>query len=376
MASKDYYQTLGISKSASPDEVKKAFRKLAHQHHPDKHGGSDAKFKEINEAYQVLSDSQKRQQYDQFGANFESAGGPGGFNWQDFARAQQGGFNQSNVNFDFGDIGDLFGDFFGGGAGRRSRRAGPRRGADVEFVTAIDFREAVFGVEKVLRFEKSIVCNHCKGSGAEPGAKINTCSTCGGAGQVEQMQRTFLGAMRTVAVCPTCGGEGKSAEKACTHCHGKGSEVGVRELKVQIPAGIDNGQAIRLSGEGEPGVKSGPAGDLHLIVQVRPDKLFKREGYNLTTAREISMSLASLGGKVKLATLDGDIYLKIPAGTQSGKIFKLESKGVPHLRGKNRGDILVTIYVKTPEKLSKKEKESIRALPKLAGEEIDDFGWF
>lgn len=373
---KDYYQILGVAKTASEDEIKKAFRKLAHQHHPDKKGGSEAKFKEINEAYQVLSDAGKRKQYDQFGANFESAGGgPGGFNWQDFARAQQGGFGfgqQGNVNFDFG---DLFGDFFGGGRGR-SRRAGPQRGGDLEFVVEVDFTDAVFGTEKTLRFEKLIQCTHCKGTGAEPGSKITTCPTCHGQGQVEQLQRTFLGAMRTVGVCPTCAGQGKTYEKQCSRCRGQGSVQGERELKVKIPAGIDNRQAIRLTGEGEPGSRGGGAGDLLLTVRVRPHKLFKREGYDLFTDKEISVPLASLGGKAKVATLDGDVWLKIPAGTQSGKQFKLDGKGVPHVRGKGRGDLLVSIHVRTPDKVSKKERELLSQLPLGSGEELVESSWF
>ncbi|MBI5466185.1 MAG: molecular chaperone DnaJ, partial [Candidatus Kerfeldbacteria bacterium] len=281
-------------------------------------------------------------------------------------------------NFDFGnlgDLGDIFGDFFSGPQ-RRTRRAGPRRGQDLAFATAIDFREAVFGLDKVLRFEKNVTCAKCHGSGAEPGAKVTTCSTCGGQGQVQQVQRTFLGDMRTVTVCPTCGGEGKSAEKLCSRCKGVGSEAGIKELKVKIPAGIDDGQTIRLSGEGEPGAKGGEPGDLLLTVQVRPDKVFKRDGYNLYTTREISVTLASLGGKVKLATLDGEVNLKIPAGTQSGKVFKLEVKGVPHLRSKTRGDLLVSVHVSTPAKLSRQQKRALQDLPLIEGEEIESGGWF
>ncbi len=374
--SKDYYAALGVPKTASADEIKKAFRKLAHQHHPDKKGGNEAKFKEINTAYQVLSDQQKRQQYDQFGSNFDQAGGGagaggGGFNWQGFSGGQ--GFNQGNINVD--DLGDIFGDFFGGG-GRSARRAGPRPGSDLEFVTAIDFREAVFGVEKTLRFEKKLPCSRCDGKGAEPGSKVSTCQTCKGNGQVEQMQRTFLGAMRSVVTCPTCNGEGKTTDKPCTKCHGRAIEQGVKELKVKIPAGIDDGQTIRLSGEGEPGTRGAVAGDLLLTIQVRPDKLFVRERYDLHTAREISVTLASLGGKVLLTTLDGDVHLKIPAATQSGKVIKLEGKGVPHLRGGKRGDLLVTIRVHIPEKLSKKQREALASLPLLGGEQVDQASWF
>lgn len=362
---------LGVLKSASADEVKKAFRKLAHEHHPDKHGGSDAKFKEINEAYQVLSNPEKRKQYDQFGSNFESAGGPGGFNWQDINRG--GGFG-AGANFDFGDLGDL-GDLFGGVFGRGGRRhTGPAQGNDVQFVTAIDFSEAVFGTEKTLRFEKRGPCSKCEGSGAEPGAKVSTCKTCGGNGQVEQMQRTILGAIRTVGVCPTCQGEGRTADKQCTKCRGRGSEPGVRELKVKIPAGIDDRQTLRLQSEGEPGERGGPPGDLLLTVQVRPDKRFIRKGQSLYTTREISLPVAALGGKVTLETLDGEVKFKVPAGTQSGAVFTLEGKGVHHLRGKSRGDLYVTVHVKTPEKLSRKEREALKGLPASKGEEVD-VGW-
>ncbi len=372
MAGKDYYVTLGVAKNASAEDIKKAFRKLAHQHHPDKKGGTEAKFKELNEAYQVLSDPGKRQQYDQFGANFESAGAPGGFNWQDFAGARGGFGGAQNMNFDLGDLGDVFGDFFGGG-GRR--RTGPQRGSDLGFTTAIDFREAVFGVEKSLRFEKNIACSRCAGSGAEPGAKVVTCTTCGGQGRVEQVQRTVLGAMRTVGACPDCGGAGKKPEKVCTRCRGQGREAGVRELKVKIPSGIDNGQTIELGGEGEPGIKGGPPGSLLLTVQVRPDKHFRRQGSNLLTSKDISVALAALGGTVRLQTLDGEVKLEIPVGTQSGQVVKLEDKGVPSLRGRGRGDLLVTIQVKTPDKLSKQQKQALAALPAVAGEDIEKGGW-
>lgn len=368
---KDYYQILGVNKGASQEEIKKAFRKLAHEHHPDKHGGSDAKFKEINEAYQVLGNADKRKQYDQFGANFESAGGGGGFNWQDFSRAG-GGFNQGGFRVDFDNLGDLgdilgFGDMFGGG---RSRRSGPQPGADVAFETAIDFSESIFGVDKTLRFEKNVICSKCNGSGAEPGSKITTCATCGGQGRVEQVQRTFLGAMRSVRTCPDCAGDGKRADKVCSKCKGRGMEPGVKELKVKIPAGIADGQTIELKDEGEPGVKGGQAGSLYLTVSVRPDKIFKREGYNLHTQKQISFALAALGGSVPLMTVDGEVSLKIPSGTQGGAVIKLEGKGVPHLNSRNRGDLLVTIKIITPTRLNRKERELLQGLSTERGEKI------
>lgn len=371
MAGKDYYATLGVPKGASQDDIKKAFRKLAHQHHPDKKGGTEAKFKELNEAYQVLSDPAKRQQYDQFGANFESAGGPGGFNWQDFSNAR-GGFNGADVNFDLGNLGDIFGDFFGGSR----QRSGPRQGRDLQFATAIDFKESIFGVEKTLRFEKNIVCAHCQGAGAEPGAKVSTCATCGGQGRVEQVQRTILGAMRSLGVCPTCQGEGKTADKVCTKCKGRRSEAGIRELKIKVPAGIADGQTIELSGEGEPGIHGGPPGSLFLTIQVRPDKIFKRRGNDILTTKEISVALAAVGGFVNLMTLDGEVKLKIPSGTQSGQVVTLDGKGATILRGRGRGDLLITIHVRTPSKLSKKQREAISTLPKADGEQLEEGGWY
>lgn len=377
--SKDYYQILGVNKSASADEIKKAFRKLAHEYHPDKHGGSDAKFKEINEAYQVLSNPEKRRQYDQFGANFESAGGPSGFNWQDFARANGFGFNQGGFKVDFEDLGD-WGDFFGLGdifGSARGRRKGPRRGADLQFETAVDFTEAVFGAEKILRFEKAIPCPRCNGNGAEPGSKVTPCSTCGGQGKVEQTERTFFGVMRHVRECPVCGGLGRMAEQRCAKCSGRGHVMGVRELKVKIPAGIADEQVIVLEGEGEPGEYGAPSGDLRLLVRVRPDRRFVREGYNLRAVKEISFALAALGGKVTFETLEGEVKLHIPAGIQSGTVLALTGKGVPHLRGKSRGDILVEIRVKTPKRLTKKQREWLKDFPTEKGEEVTSDGtWF
>ncbi|MFA4937586.1 MAG: molecular chaperone DnaJ [Patescibacteria group bacterium] len=373
--SKDYYQILGVSKSATTDEIKKAFRKLAHEHHPDKSGGNEAKFKEINEAYQVLANSDKRKQYDQFGTAFETAGGPGGFNWSDFQRA--GGFQTENINFeDLGDIFGGFGDVFGFGGGGRRGRSGSRGGADLQIETAIDFEEAVFGAVKTLRLEKDIVCAVCSGSGAEPGSKITSCSTCGGSGQVAQVQRTFIGNIQSITTCQNCGGAGKRVEKICKHCNGRGIEKGVRNLEFKIPAGINSGQQIRLSGEGELGAKGGQAGDLLIFIRVRPHKFFKREGFDLYTDKEISLPLAALGGKVVIKTLDGEVNLKIPAGTQSETVFKITNRGVPHLRVSKRGDILVKIQVKIPSKLNRKEKELLQGLGVGEGEKIEGGGLF
>ncbi len=368
--SKDYYQVLGVAKSASQDEVKKAFRKLAHEHHPDKHGGSDAKFKEINEAYQVLSNPEKRKQYDQFGTSFDSSSGAGGFNWSDFQRQGGfGGFQSDNVNFeDLGDIFGGFGDMFGFGGGR-SRRAS--RGHDLQLEMSIDFEEAVFGVVKDISLEKNISCERCNGSGGEPGSKVVKCNQCNGQGQVTQTQRTFLGNIQSVTVCPTCMGVGSKPEKNCTRCHGVGHYRGVKNIQIKIPAGINNGQQIRIPSAGDLGQKGAPAGDLLIYIKVKPSKLFKREGFNLYTEKEISLPLAAIGGKVIIKTLDGEVTLKIPSGTQGGTVFKIADRGVPHLNSTKRGDIFVEVKVKVPSKLNKKEKEMMKALRLENGETLD-----
>jgi len=364
--SKDYYSILGVSKSATADEIKKAFYKLAHQHHPDKKGGDEKKFKEANEAYQVLSNPEKRKQYDQFGSDFANGGfnggGAGGFsgaNWQDIFR--QGGFSSQDA--DFGDLGDIFGDVFSAfGGGTRSGRGRKKRGNDIEADLTIEFREAVFGAEKSFELYKTVVCSHCHGNGAEPGTKISSCATCGGRGQVEQVQRTILGAFKTVGVCPDCGGEGKTAEKKCTRCSGHGAVKDKDLITVKVPAGIDNGQSIKITGRGEAGEKGAIAGDLYLRIKVRPDAKFKREGDNITSREFIPFSLAALGGKIDVATVDGAVKMKIPEGTQSGKVFVLHDHGAPRLHRGGRGDQFVEVLVETPTKLSRQQKKLIEEL--------------
>ena len=357
--SKDYYNILGVEKGASQEEVKKAFRKKAHQHHPDKGNGNEEKFKEINEAYQVLGNEEKRKQYDQFGSAFENMGGQGagGFNWQDYAR-QAGGANPfgQGAQTDF-DMGDIFSEFFGGGRrGGRGRRA--QRGSDIEVDLEVDFKEAVFGTEKTLNLLKNHQCESCSGTGNDKEAEIKTCTTCNGVGQVDQVQNTILGQIRTRAVCPNCEGEGKSASKKCSKCAGQGIEKKQSELVVKIPQGIDHGQSIRLSQEGEAGVKGSQAGDLYVTVRVKPNKDFGRDGYDILSKKNIRFSQAALGDNIDINTIDGEVSLKIPPGTQSGKIFKLKSKGVPKLRGgRGRGDHLVEIIVETPSKLNRKQKK-------------------
>jgi len=371
---KDYYKILGVNKSSSKDEIKKAFREKAHLYHPDKPGGDEKKFKEINEAYQVLGNDEKRQQYDQYGATFDQQGGfGGGMGWEDFMRAaRQGGGTYSNVDFDFGDLGDILGDLFGGGFsagggsafgggfGRRAKRT--TRGRDIEVDLNLDFKEAVFGVDKTIELYKLTTCDRCNGNGAEPGTKISECKACQGQGKVRKVQRTILGHIQTIEACSECEGEGKKHEKACTKCGSQGRIKQKVDLPVKIPAGIDNGLSLKMAGAGEAGIKGGHAGDIYIHIHVKPDPNFKRENNNILTTIEIPFSTASLGAKIPIKTIDGEVELKIPAATQSGNVFILRGKGVPHFQHYGRGDQLVTINVKTPEHLSKKQKELLEKL--------------
>ncbi|MDD4995669.1 MAG: molecular chaperone DnaJ [Patescibacteria group bacterium] len=357
---KDYYKILDVDRSASPEEIKKAFRKLAHKFHPDKAGGDEAKFKELNEAFQVLGNPEKRRQYDQFGTTFDQAG-PG------FGQGFGGPFG-GGAGFDFGnvgDLGDILGDLFGGMGGGTRRRSGRARGADIEVDADIDFSETVFGAEKILNLYKSDSCRHCQGNGAEPGTKIISCATCGGSGQVQTVQRTVFGSFQSTAVCRECHGEGKRPEKPCRECGGIGATKQSRQLKIKIPAGIDNGEVIKLSGQGERGAWGGRAGDLYVHVRVRPDARFKRDGLNIISHEHISFTLAALGGSTDIETIEGRVSLKIPAGTQGGQIFKLNDKGIPALHGGGRGDQLVEVLVKVPKHLSREQKKLIEQLGEM-----------
>lgn len=366
--SKDYYKILGVDKNASQEEIKQAFRKLAHQHHPDKAGGNAEKFKEINEAYQVLGNPDKRKQFDQFGSNFDQAGfGGQGFNWQDYAR--QGGFDfrtgsnpfssgfqQGGVEFDLGDIfGDLFG--FGGGKKGRGKKS---KGSDIEIRLQIEFQEAAFGAEKVLELYKTVKCEKCKGNGAEPGTKINTCKTCNGSGHVMRVQRTFLGNIQTSAVCPDCKGQGQWPEKPCSKCGGSGIVKEVENVQIKIPAGIDDGEIIKVDGQGEQGKFGAPAGDLYITMKIKPDKRFKREGYNIVSKEKISFPTAVLGGNIDIETIEGPVVMRIPEGTPSGKIFALKGKGITKLRESGKGDHFVEIEVEIPSRLTKRQKEILK----------------
>lgn len=350
MAKRDYYEVLGVGKDASADEIKKAFRKQAIQHHPDKEGGDESKFKEVNEAYEVLKDQSKRQRYDQFG-HAGVGGAPGGGN--PFGGQGQG----QEMHFDFGDLGlgDIFSSFFGGGqaGGGRPRS---KRGRDVETRVEVSFEQAVFGTEVDLRLDLEDSCEHCKGSTVEPGYQLKTCDTCKGAGQVVNVTRTIFGNIQQASICPTCQGAGKVPEKVCSVCRGKGTQKKTQAISLKIPAGIDDGATIRLREHGEA-VANGAKGDLYVNVRVKPHKRFTREGDIILSDEHLSMVDAALGTEIDVETVDGPIRMKVPAGTQSGSDFKLANHGVPHMRGDSRGSHIVTVVVDTPTSLTKKQKE-------------------
>ncbi len=364
--SKDYYKILGVEKNASVDEIKKAFKKKALEYHPDRPTGDEKKFKEINEAYQVLSDSEKRQRYDQFGSDFEQQGGfGGGASWEDFMRAARGqGGQNGNFSFDFGDLGDMFGDIFGFGGGRGRSQGRAPRGNDIQVDVEIEFKEAAFGVEKELELRKQDTCEICKGSGAEPGSEMQNCGTCQGRGQVVQNQRTFLGTVQTVTTCPTCQGRGKHATKKCKHCGGDGILSKNSKIKVKIPAGIDDGQSIRLSGHGEAAPHGGQSGDLYVVTHIKPLKGFKREGYNVFTEAEINFPQAVMGDKIDVETLEGTVKMVVPEGTESGQLIRLKGKGIMELGRTSRGDHYVEIKITVPKKINKNTRKLLEDLQK------------
>lgn len=360
MSKRDYYEVLGVSKSASADELKKAYRRLAVQYHPDKEGGNEDKFKEINEAYDVLKDSQKRQRYDQFGhagVGGASGGGQAGGNpFEGF-----GGFGGQSANFDFGGgFGDIFDQFFGGGG--NSRQQGAKRGRDVEVQLQLTFKEAIFGLEHDITLDLDDTCEHCKGTTVEPGYDMKTCPTCHGAGQQTRVVNTMFGAIQQTVPCETCHGAGKIPEKVCTVCHGSGTQRKKQTIKVKVPAGIDDGSTIRLSGRGEA-IGGGEKGDLYINIRVKADKKFTREGDIILSEEHVSMVDAALGTEIDVLTVDGMVRMKIPPGTQSGTDFKLSGHGVPHLRNEDkRGPHIVSIIVDIPTKLSRKQKSILEEL--------------
>lgn len=354
---RDYYESLGVSKGASDDEIKKAYRREAKKCHPDLHPGdkeAEARFKEINEAYGVLSDAEKKARYDQYGhAGVDPNYGAGG-----------GGFGGGFDGFDFGDIfSDIFGGFGGGGARRRNS---PVRGRDTRQVIDITFEEAAFGCKKKLTLTQQEKCHTCGGSGAKPGTQPVTCKKCGGSGQVRTQTRTPLGYMTNVTTCPDCHGTGSIVSDPCRDCHGTGKVRKTKTIEIDIPAGIDNGQTMQLAGKGEPGERGGPSGDLLITVRVKPHQMFRREGYDVYIDLPITFVDAAIGATVKVPTLDGLVEYDIPEGTQPGSVFRLRGKGIPYIRGKNRGDEYVTVDVEVPKGLSAKQKELLKEFEALS----------
>ena len=353
---RDYYEVLGIQKGATDQDIKKAYRKLAKANHPDLNPGdkaAEARFKEINEAYEVLSDSTKRSRYDQFGfagVDPSYGGGGGGFG---------GGFSG---DFDFGDLGDIFGSFFGGGFGGGSARtrSGPQRGESLRMGLTITFEEAAFGCEKEVSLDRVEQCEACGGSGAAPGTSPETCSNCGGSGQVQQRRQTPMGVFATTSPCPRCGGKGKIISTPCKSCGGSGQVRQRKTLKVTIPAGIDNGQIVSLRGQGNAGKNGGPAGDLQIVITVQPHPLFRREGTNVYCDAPITFTQAVLGGELEIPTIDGKVKYDIPEGTQTGTTFRLRGKGIPNVNGRGRGDQFVTVNIETPRNLNREQKEALR----------------
>lgn len=356
MSNRDYYEILGLPRGASNEDIKAAFRKLARQYHPDVNKEADAeeKFKEINEAYGVLSDPDKRARYDRYGrAGLGDLGG-----MPDFA------------TMDFGDIfEEILGGF--GFTTERGTRRSPRRGRDLQMSVMLTFEEAAFGVEKEIEFQREETCSTCGGSGAEPGTTPTRCATCGGQGEVRQVRQTFLGQMMQTAVCPTCNGRGEVISSPCHTCRGSGLERKTIKKKVQIPPGVDAGTQIRLAGEGGPGVHGGPNGSLYLVLDVKPHQFFKRRENDILLNLDINVAQATLGADIEVPTLDGSERLKVPAGTQPGKVFTIKHKGVPHLRGNGRrGDHLVIVNVEIPGKLTKEQRELFEKLAESLGSTV------
>jgi molecular chaperone DnaJ len=346
-AKRDYYEVLGVERAASPDEIKRAYRQMARKYHPDvsEEPDAEARFKEVNEAYQILSDPQKRTAYDRFGH-----AGPG-----------------AGIGFDFGfrDPFEIFEEVFGGLGGfsfRSSRRRGPRRGADLRYDLRITFEETVFGAEKEIEVSRLDVCPECKGSGAEPGTTPVRCNECGGTGQVQQVQRSIFGSFVNVTTCPACQGEGETVPIPCRNCEGRGRVYTTRRLPVTIPPGVDNGTRIRLAGEGEPGERGGPPGNLYVSLEVEPHPHFRRRGDDLLMELSINVAQAALGTRVTVPTMEGEEELEVAAGTQTGMILRLRGRGVPHLRRNGRGDLLTLIRVEVPTELSKEQRDLFKSL--------------
>ena len=360
---RDYYEVLGVSRDATEDEIKKAYKKLARKYHPDMNPGdkeAEEKFKEVNEANEVLSDPEKKARYDQFGfAGVDPTYGAGA----------GGGAYGGAGGFDFGDLGDIFGSFFGGGfGGGAARRNGPRRGDSIRASVAISFTEAAFGCEKEVTLERSEQCSACKGNGCAPGTTPEICPDCRGTGTVMHAQRTPFGVMQSQMPCQKCGGTGKIIHQPCQECHGSGSVRHRRTIKVSIPAGIDDGQTISLRGQGHAGRNGGPSGDLLITIMVRPHDIVRREGTAVFCEAPITFTQAVLGGELEIPTIDGKVKYSIPEGTQTGSVFRLKGKGIPVLNGRGRGDQYVTVTIETPTNLNKEQKEALRKFDATLGE--------
>jgi molecular chaperone DnaJ len=359
----DYYKTLGVERGATDDEIKKAYRRLAHKHHPDKSGGNEAEFKKINEAYQVLSDKSKRQQYDQFGQTFDQGGfqggqGFGGFDFSGFNQQAQGGFDFQDFGFE-----DIFSDIFGGGGSRR--RSKKKAGKDIQVDAEISFEEMVKGAKRTANIYKNVVCDKCHGTGGEPDARKETCPTCHGSGQIRKTMQSFFGNFSQVSTCPTCQGAGETYSERCRKCGGDGRVREEDEIEIDIPAGIQDGQTLSMEGQGEAGEKGAPSGNLYVNIHVTSHPKFKREKNNIISSEQITFSQATLGDKINVDTINGQLKMKIPAGTQSGEIFKIKGEGVPSLDRRGRGDHLVKIIVKIPKHLNREQKELIERLKEV-----------
>ena len=360
---RDYYEVLGVQKGASEEEIKKAYKKMARKYHPDLNPGdkdAEEKFKEVNEAYEVLSDSEKKARYDQFGfAGVDPNFGAGG-----------GGYG-GGAGFDFGDLGDIFGSFFGGGFGggqtRRNPNA-PQRGESIRMNLTISFEEAAFGCEKELTIDRYESCETCRGSGAAPGTSPETCPDCGGSGVVQTRRQTPMGVFASTAPCSRCGGRGKIIKEPCKDCRGSGMVRRRRKIQASVPAGIDNGQTISIRGQGHAGKNGGPAGDLLVTITVRPHELFRREGTSVLCEAPITFPQAVLGAELEIPTIDGKVKYDIPEGTQSGTTFRLKGKGIPALNGRGRGDQYVTVYIETPRNLNREQKEALKKFAEAVGE--------
>ena len=356
---RDYYEVLGVPRTATDDELKKAYRKLAKQYHPDMNPGNaeaEAKFKEVNEAYEVLSDADKKARYDQYGhAGVDPNFGAGG------------GFDGS---FDFGDLGDIFGSFFGGGfgGGRRTNPNAPQRGESIRLSLAISFEEAAFGCEKSVTVERMETCETCHGNGCAPGSTPEVCPECHGTGTVQVRRQTPMGVFATSSPCTRCGGKGKIIHQPCKDCHGTGAVRKRKTIQASIPAGIDNGQTISIRGQGTAGKNGGPAGDLLITITVRPHELFRREGTSVLCEAPITFAQAVLGAELEIPTIDGKVKYELPEGTQSGTTFRLKGKGIPALNGRGRGDQYVTVYIETPRNLNKEQKEALKKFAESMGD--------